>query len=111
MLSTPRNQLLVSTTLSQVKLSTIIAKAVPRLIIIRNEQPRIIARIAIIQERGAQGDRDLALHLLNLSFQKSKAILRVVALSAMLLKEKKKSRCNNQILRSASYLSTFKSLK
>jgi len=108
---TPKNRQLASTTQFQLKPLMTIVRAVPRsTIIIRNALLRTIAQIAIM-EKDDQGDKGWGLHLLNQSYQKNKVNLRVVALPATMLKERKKRNCQNQTLNSVSYLSSFRSWK
>jgi hypothetical protein len=88
-----------------------IVRAVPRsIIIIRNALHRTIALIATLG-KDVQGDKDWAQHLLNQSFLKNKVILRGVALSAIMSKERNKKNYQNKTLKSVSYLSSFRSWK
>ena len=111
-LLTPKNRQLASIILPLLcTLLMTIVRAVPHaIIIIRNALLRTIAP-TVTRGKDDQGDKDWAQHLLNQSYQKSKAILRVVGLSAIMSKEKKKKNCQNKTFKPVSYLRRFRSWK
>jgi hypothetical protein len=106
---TPKNQQLASITLSQYKLlMRLLIVVLHSIIIIRNALHRTIVPIATLG-KDVQGDKDSGQHLLNQSFLKNKVILRGVAPSAIMWKERNKKNCQNKTLKSVSYLSSFRS--